>query len=72
MTVEASAAVTAITAGVSAAVAPAVSIVPDFLGLYHRARSNERFFKSAPTALSPRAAFYDNRLKFKFVDFEEL
>ena len=35
-------------------------------------RENERFFKSGPTALSPRAATYDNRLKFKFVDFEEL
>ena len=30
------------------------------------------FCSSAPTVLSPRAARYDNRLKFKFVDFEEL
>ena len=35
-------------------------------------RENERFLKSALTALSPRAARYDNRLKFRFVDFEEL
>ena len=35
-------------------------------------RENERFLRSAPTARSPRAAFYDTRLKFKFVDFEEL
>ena len=33
---------------------------------------NEHFFQSAPTALSPRSARYDNRVKFKFVDFEEL
>ena len=30
------------------------------------------FFKSAPTARSPRAATYDSRLAEKFVDFEEL
>ena len=33
---------------------------------------NERFFESAPTARSPRAATYDSRLAEKFVDFEEL
>ena len=37
----------------------------DFLDLHLIERENELFF-SAPTALSPRAALYDDRLKFKF------
>ena len=35
-------------------------------------RENERFFKSAPTARSPRDLSDDSRLAEKFVDFEEL
>ena len=45
---------------------------PDFLGLYLTQGQTNVFFRSAPTARSPRAATHDSRLAEKFVDFEEL
>ena len=44
----------------------------DFLGLYLTQGQTKVFFRSAPTARSPRAATHDSRLAEKIVDFEEL
>ena len=35
-------------------------------------RKTNVFFRSVPTARSPRAATHDSRLEEKFVDFEEV